>query len=143
PDAALRLDALEQRLLAALPPAAQLALDAHVPQPAAPEQPPALDPEPTRWLPVIRRAIKHRRTLAITYTGSADRAPATRHIRPLRLERHGEHWYLHAYCLDRQAERCFRLDRMRTLSLEGGRPRRGDPEARAAARKAQTDEPQA
>ncbi|MFV9507853.1 MAG: WYL domain-containing protein, partial [Oscillochloridaceae bacterium umkhey_bin13] len=41
--------------------------------------------------------------------------PLVRPVRPLRLERHATWWYLHAYCLQARAERCFRLDRLQAL----------------------------
>jgi len=136
-EAPISLVQLEDRLRAALPPDRQLSAAAH--GPAAPLEKPAADSalggdgqaDASAWLPTVRRAIRGRHTLAISYAG-ADGPPTARSIRPLRLERHGEHWYLYAYCLARQAERCFRLDRVLSLSIEGGRGRRGDPEARAA-----------
>ena len=48
-------------------------------------------------------------------------------VRPLRLENHGELWYLHAYCTHSRAERLFRLDRVSELVLLDARARAGPP----------------
>jgi hypothetical protein len=45
-----------------------------------------------------------------------DTPPAPlRHVRPLALRHERERWYLDAFDLDRQAQRCFRVDRMSEL----------------------------
>jgi predicted DNA-binding transcriptional regulator YafY len=93
------------------------------------------EPEPsarsTTHLASLRQAIARRQTLRIAYTNLAGSA-TERIIRPLRLEGHGECWYLHAYCMLRHAERTFRLDRIGEIEELGCRPRRGDPLGRAA-----------
>jgi hypothetical protein len=81
-------------------------------------------------LPRLRRAIARRRTLEIVYDTGGRGSLDTRRIRPLLLEPHGPHWYLRAYCIRARAERTFRVDRLHHLTIVGGRPRRGDPEAR-------------
>jgi hypothetical protein len=81
-------------------------------------------------LDTLRVAIIRRHTLEITYVTGNRGTVTTRLVRPLSLECHGETWYMQAYCALRRAERVFRLDRIQTLHHVGGRPPRGDPEAR-------------
>lgn len=81
-------------------------------------------------LDTLRVAILRRHTLEMTYMTGSRGEVTTRLIRPLSLECHGEIWYLQAYCALRRADRVFRLDRIQALRQVGGRPRRGDPEAR-------------
>ena len=63
----------------------------------------------------LRDALRRRALLLLHYQGLTDQQPRERLIRPLRLERHGLWWYLHAYAPQLHAERCFRLDRVRAL----------------------------
>ncbi len=70
-------------------------------------------------LDLIRRAILRRRALHLHYQ-PADGPASDRWVQPLELERHGEDWLLHAYCMQRQAERCFRVDRI--VHVEMGTP---------------------
>ncbi|MFV9507894.1 MAG: WYL domain-containing protein, partial [Oscillochloridaceae bacterium umkhey_bin13] len=72
-------------------------------------------PNPTEHLAQLRQAIRRRQTVELTYQGATDPVPLVRPVRPLRLERHATWWYLHAYCLQARAERCFRLDRLQAL----------------------------
>jgi hypothetical protein len=99
--------------------------------PPVPEQHPAhacaLTGDP---LPLLRRAIARRHTLEVAYDTGGRGVPETRLIRPLYLEAHGPIWYLRAYCPRAHAERTFRVDRIHACTVVGGRPRRGDPEAR-------------
>ena len=68
--------------------------------------------------------LAYNKTVQISYTARDATAATTRMIRPLHLEQHGPHWYLHAYCTGAQAERCFRLDRIGwLLPLMQRRPR--------------------
>jgi hypothetical protein len=69
-------------------------------------------PTDAALLVVVREALRRRAPLALLYRGADEVAPRRRTIRPLRLERHGDHWYVHAYCLLVRGERCFRLDRI-------------------------------
>jgi hypothetical protein len=127
---------IEARLRAALPATLQPTPDDNVEedQPAAaaaaPEPPLDAIQAPTSadalvsYLPALRQAIRRRRTVQISYTTREERHPTTRIIRPLELEHHGPHWYLHAYCTQARAERCFRLDRISwLLPLMQRRPR--------------------
>jgi hypothetical protein len=74
-------------------------------------------------LPLLRQAIAQRRLVRIAYTSAPASGPTERIIRPLRLESHGDIWYLHAYCTLAQAERLFRLDRISELALLDARTR--------------------
>jgi hypothetical protein len=96
------------------------------PDPQADPQPPTPDPH---HLTLLRRGIRHRHTLTITYT-DAQHETTTRIIRPIVLHAHGSTWYVRAYCALRGGERTFRVDRITAMQIIGRRPRRGDPEAR-------------
>ena len=103
--------------------------------PPAPDTPPAapLVPAPgppADPIPLLRRTIARRRTLEVAYDTGGRGQLDTRLLRPLSLEAHGPVWYLRAYCPRRHAERTFRVDRLHAITIVGGRPRRGDPEAR-------------
>ncbi|MFL5805548.1 MAG: helix-turn-helix transcriptional regulator, partial [Roseiflexaceae bacterium] len=101
------------------------------PQPAADEpvsDPRPLIPDPRSHLPALHQAIERRQLLEIGYQAAAG-PPTTRIIRPLRLEGHGDCWYLHAFCTLRRDERLFRVDRITALRMvrlvrRRGRPRR-------------------
>jgi hypothetical protein len=82
-------------------------------------------------LATLRVAMRRRETLALIYQGADDPAPQARTIRPLRVERHGDRWYLHAYCLLVRAERCFRLDRAVALAPAEITPAETGPRRRA------------
>ncbi|MBX0331504.1 WYL domain-containing protein, partial [Oscillochloris sp. ZM17-4] len=90
--------------------------------PATGHLPPTAQPGDDRAaLELIRQAIPRRRALHLHY--QPDDGPASvRWVQPLALERHGGRWLLHAYCMERQAERCFRVDRIRQISSAGLRP---------------------
>ncbi len=62
-------------------------------------------------LHLVQSALRRRRALRMRYQ-PRDASPAIRTVIPLRLEQHGDHWYLAAFCLCERAERTFRLDRM-------------------------------
>ena len=82
--------------------------------------PPALADQ----LATLQRAIDRRETLRLTYT-AGDGTATERNVRPLWIALHGTCWYLGAYCLLRQAERTFRVDRIGVLAVIGRRARRG------------------
>lgn len=62
---------------------------------------------------VLRRAIRRSQTLTIDYDAGGAGRVERRTIRPLELDQRNAIWYLRAYCLRRQAERTFRVDRIR------------------------------
>ena len=74
-------------------------------------------------LRTVRRALTQQRLVTLAYETGGEGRITRRTVRPLGLERRGERWLLHAYCLQRRAERTFRLDRVRGCALAppGGR----------------------
>ncbi|WP_041330807.1 WYL domain-containing protein [Roseiflexus castenholzii] len=68
-------------------------------------------------LETLCRAIAQRRTVTIEYDTGGEGRVERRTVRPLELERRHDAWYLRAYCLRRQAERTFRLDRVRAWTI--------------------------
>ena len=114
------LEALERRLRAGLDPQLQTRVDA-APPPSpvsvadlAPEDRLAgLGPEARgeATLRLVQMALRQRRALKMRYQ-PRDATPNIRTVIPIRLEQHGDHWYLGAFCLLERAERTFRLDRV-------------------------------
>ena len=66
-------------------------------------------------LPALRRAIRARRRLALSYA-DADGVMSERVVRPLVLEFWGRAWTLAAWCETRAAFRSFRPDRIAALT---------------------------
>jgi proteasome accessory factor C len=75
---------------------------------ASAEAPEALGP--------LTRAILERCEVTFDYT-SPGRPPESRHVRPQELLNHRGQWYLQAWCLTRQDDRLFRVDRMQSLAI--------------------------
>jgi predicted DNA-binding transcriptional regulator YafY len=71
-----------------------------------------------RHLPALRRAIRLRETVAITYVDGSGGA-TLRPVRPLILEFWGRVWTLASWCEARAAFRSFRVDRIETLRPTG------------------------
>lgn len=94
--------------------------------PAAPAPAAGTRPSEVELLWQLREAIRRREAVQIVYQGADDAVPRARTIRPVSLERHGDLWYLNAYCLLARADRCFRLDR-----VEGLAPTEAAPQAPA------------
>lgn len=69
-------------------------------------------------LPLLRKAIRGRQRLAITYIDPAG-AESHRDIRPLLLEFWGRVWTLAAFCEARQDFRSFRVDRIVAITETG------------------------
>jgi len=84
---------------------------------ALPAEPP-LDP-----VAELRAAIAGRRAVGIAYQSAQASAPTPRTVRPLRLELAGEHWYLAAFCLVKQQELTFRVDRIHAMQTLDASPR--------------------
>ena len=74
-------------------------------------------------LRTVRRALTQQRLVTIAYDTGGEGRVTQRTVRPLALERRGGGWLLRAWCLQRRAERTFRLDRVRGCALAplGGR----------------------
>lgn len=73
---------------------------------------PAGHPADPALLDAVGEALTHGRDLTLYYQALGEVAPRLRRVRPLRLERRGDLYYLHADCDLAQAERTFRLDRV-------------------------------
>ncbi|WP_449283323.1 helix-turn-helix transcriptional regulator [Leucobacter sp.] len=71
------------------------------------------DPQDPR-IPGIVSAIGSGRVLAFDYR-DASGAASSRRVEPLALTQDSGAWYLRGFCLERQAERTFRVDQMREL----------------------------
>lgn len=71
-----------------------------------------------RHLPALRRAIRGRRRIAITYADAEGR-PSRRILRPLGLEFWGRVWTVVAWCEARADLRAFRVDRIGALAETG------------------------
>lgn len=71
-----------------------------------------------RHLPVLRRAIRLREVVQITYR-SAEGAVSQRTVRPLVLEFWGRVWTVASWCETRGDFRSFRVDRMETFLPTG------------------------
>jgi predicted DNA-binding transcriptional regulator YafY len=65
----------------------------------------------------LSRAIRGRRLVQIEYQKEGEDAPSQRVIEPYTLERQLPNWYVHTWDRTQDAERSFRLDRMRSARL--------------------------
>jgi proteasome accessory factor BC len=75
-------------------------------------------------------AIDQRRLVEIEHLKEGDKDSTTRTVEPYRLERRLPYWYVHTWDRDRDGERSFRLDRIRSAHKQRDRfePREGfDP----------------
>lgn len=119
------LAALEDRLRARLAPAFRPPRVQHSPASAVPVAVAplphdclatvAVGERPALALALIRTALRRRHALELVYE-PRDGAPGVRTVIPTRLEQHGAHWYLYAFCLVARADRVFRLDRIMALA---------------------------
>ncbi len=71
-----------------------------------------------RHLPTLRRAIRLREQLVLTYR-DGDGQTSLRPIRPLVLEFWGRVWTIATWCETRNAFRSFRVDRIESLTIPG------------------------
>jgi proteasome accessory factor C len=82
-------------------------------------------------------AIRRRLVVELEYLKEGELEWTPRRVEPYELERRLPHWYVHAWDLDRDAPRSFRLDRIRHVRLTKERfePREGfDPHELGGAR---------
>lgn len=70
----------------------------------------------SRAAAVVEQALADRRVVALTYR-DRDGATTRRRVEPQLLARTGDHWYLVAWCRERQAPRWFRWDRIGGAAL--------------------------
>ncbi|MEM6407292.1 MAG: YafY family protein [Pseudomonadota bacterium] len=69
-----------------------------------------------RFMPQIRKAIRSRQKLEITYSDDSG-ARSERVVRPLQMEYWGRVWTASCWCELRQDFRMFRVDRIRSLKV--------------------------
>jgi predicted DNA-binding transcriptional regulator YafY len=74
----------------------------------------------------VERGVVQRRVLVIGYRDGRGR-PSRREVEPQFLARDSEHWFLVAWCRDRQAPRWFRVDRIDSAGLSDETAPRRDP----------------
>jgi predicted DNA-binding transcriptional regulator YafY len=74
----------------------------------------------------VERAVVQRRVLVLRYRDGKGH-PSRREVEPQMLARAAEHWFLVAWCRERQAPRWFRLDRIASAEVTAERPPRRDP----------------
>jgi len=75
----------------------------------------------------LARGMREHRLVEIEYQKEVDAQPSTRLVEPYSLERQLPNWYVHTWDRSSNAERSFRLDRMRSarLTRERFEPREG------------------
>jgi proteasome accessory factor C len=78
---------------------------------------PASDTAEEGLLATLSEGISRHRLVEIEYQKEGDEAPAARVVEPYTIERELPFWYVHAFDRTRNAQRSFRLDRMRSASL--------------------------
>ncbi len=76
-----------------------------------------VDAEEEDLVKTLSRAIRGRRLVEIEYQKEGEDAPSQRVIEPYTLERELPNWYVHTWDRTHDAERSFRLDRMRSARL--------------------------
>ncbi len=67
---------------------------------------------------VVERAVTRSRVLVLRYRDSGGSA-SLRQVEPQLLARSGRHWFLVAWCRERQAMRWFRVDRIESAEITG------------------------
>jgi len=72
------------------------------------------DTEEERLVVLFSDAIRDRRLVEIEYLKEGEETPTTREVEPYSLERALPNWIVHTWDRSRDAERSFRLDRMRS-----------------------------
>ena len=78
----------------------------------APPPPPPTRPR-RRCSRTLNEGISDHRLVEIEYQKEGEDAPTTRVVEPYTIERELPYWYVHAFDRTRDAQRSFRLDRMR------------------------------
>jgi proteasome accessory factor C len=66
----------------------------------------------------LARGMREHRLVEIEYQKEVDARPSTRLVEPYALERQLPNWYVHTWDRTADAERSFRLDRMRSAKLQ-------------------------
>jgi proteasome accessory factor BC len=71
-----------------------------------------------RLVGTLSEGIRSRRLVEIEYQKEEENRLQTRVVEPYVLERRLPHWYVHTWDVERDAQRSFRLDRMRSARLQ-------------------------
>ncbi len=74
----------------------------------------------------VERGVVERRVVVLRYRDGKGR-PSRREVEPQLIARTGEHWFLVAWCREREAPRWFRIDRIAAAELTDERAPRRDP----------------
>jgi proteasome accessory factor BC len=80
---------------------------------------PHVGSEEEQLVATFSEAIRDRRLVEIEYQKEGEQTSSKRVVEPYSLERSLPNWYVHTWDRTRDAEKSFRLDRMRTASLSG------------------------
>jgi proteasome accessory factor BC len=88
---------------------------------------PHVGSEEEQLVATFTTAIRGRRLVQIEYQKAGEQTWSQRLVEPYSLERSLPNWYVHTWDTTRDAEKSFRLDRMRSASLADGtfEPRKG------------------
>lgn len=78
-------------------------------------------PSGYKFLTTIIGAMLENRCMAMGYCKYADTVPEQFTIHPYALKEDKRRWYLYAYCEERNALRCYALDRITGISATSGR----------------------
>jgi proteasome accessory factor C len=74
-----------------------------------------------RWKEIIEEGLEKQKNLLIEYYSFSHDEMTTREVEPLSLVWSNGHWYLLAWCHRAGDTRLFRMDRIKSVSLTGGR----------------------
>ncbi len=80
---------------------------------------PASDKAEETLIATLSRAIKGRKLVELEYWKVGEEQAVTHLVEPYVLERQLPYWYVHTFDLTRDAQRSFRIDRMRSAKLTG------------------------
>jgi len=88
---------------------------------------PQVEREEEDLVSTLARGLREHRLVEIEYMKESEATPSLRVVEPYRLERQLPRWYVHTWDRTSDAERSFRLDRMRSarLTKEKFTPREG------------------
>jgi proteasome accessory factor C len=78
---------------------------------------PHVEPAEEQLVRTLTDGIRQRRLVELDYLKEAEEAPTTHLVEPYAIERRLPYWYVHTWDRTRDAERSFRLDRMRSARL--------------------------
>lgn len=79
-------------------------------------------PEQSQALELLQKAVRDHRQLKLEYLVPHRDEVTERTVDPLRVFSHNEAWYVQAWCHSAEAERIFRVDRIRSVALGGSIP---------------------